>query len=75
MRTWDEHLAWCKQRALEYVDRGELADAIASMGSNLNKHPETKLSESVSASLMAVAKLYIVNHDEEGVRRWVESFR
>lgn len=27
--TRDEHLAWCKERALRYADRGELADAVA----------------------------------------------
>lgn len=31
-----EHLAWAKARALEYVARGELANAIASMASDLN---------------------------------------
>lgn len=36
-----EHLAWCKQRALEYVDLGELADALVSMTSDLQKHPDT----------------------------------
>jgi hypothetical protein len=37
-----EHLAWCKQRALEYVEAGDLAQALTSMMSDLNKHPETK---------------------------------
>lgn len=37
-----DHLAWCKQRALEYVAIGELQQAFASMGSDLNKHDETK---------------------------------
>jgi hypothetical protein len=36
-----EHLAWCKQRALAYVDAGDLQNAFASMASDLNKHPET----------------------------------
>lgn len=38
----DEHVAWCKKRALEYVNAGELDNAFASMGSDLNKHPETE---------------------------------
>ena len=29
--TRDEHLAWCKRRALEYVDAGDLTHAVASM--------------------------------------------
>ena len=39
--TRAEHLAWCKKRALEYVDTGDLANALASMGSDMSKHPET----------------------------------
>lgn len=40
--TRAEHLQWCKQRALEYVDRGDLPTAYASMVSDLGKHPETR---------------------------------
>ena len=40
--TRDEHLAWCKQRALEYADRGDTTNAVASMMSDLGKHPETE---------------------------------
>ena len=39
--TRAEHLAWCKQRALEYVEAGDLEEAMASMCSDLTKHPET----------------------------------
>jgi hypothetical protein len=39
--TRAEHLAWCKERALEYVDRGDLQSALASMASDTSKHPET----------------------------------
>jgi hypothetical protein len=38
----EEHLAWCKERALEYVEIGELQNALASMGSDLDKHEATK---------------------------------
>lgn len=37
--TRAEHLTWCKQQALEYVDRGDVQGAFASMTSDLNKHP------------------------------------
>lgn len=40
--TRAEHLAWCKQRALAYVEEGDLNNAFASMVSDLNKHPETE---------------------------------
>ena len=35
-----EHLEWCKKRACEYIDRGDTTNALASMMSDLKKHPE-----------------------------------
>jgi hypothetical protein len=32
-----EHLAWCKERALEYADRGDTGNAIASLMSDFRK--------------------------------------
>jgi hypothetical protein len=46
--TWtrQEHLDWCKARALEYVecatDCKSLQLAMTSMASDLNKHPDTQ---------------------------------
>jgi hypothetical protein len=42
MKTREEHLKWCKERALQYVDQGNLTDAYGSIASDLNKHPETE---------------------------------
>jgi len=39
--TRTEHIRWCKDRALEYVDNGDLTNAYASMVSDLGKHDET----------------------------------
>jgi hypothetical protein len=36
-----DHLAWCKSRAIEYVDQGDLGQAFSSMVSDMNKHPDT----------------------------------
>lgn len=38
----DEHLRWCKDRALEYVKAGDMKAAYGSMLSDMNKHNETK---------------------------------
>lgn len=46
-----EHLAWCKKRALEYVDSGDLQGAFSSMASNLRKHPETEDHSGISLGL------------------------
>lgn len=71
--TRHEHIAWCKQRALEYVDRGELADALASMLSDLRKHDETKdhIGAKLGAGLIFVPG-WIDNPRE--VRKWIEGF-
>jgi hypothetical protein len=42
MMTRSEHMAWCKQRAIEYVEKGDTANAFSSMASDLSKHPETE---------------------------------
>jgi hypothetical protein len=37
-RERQEHLDWCKQRAHEYLDRGDAVNAVTSMMSDLQKH-------------------------------------
>lgn len=71
MRTREEHLAWAKARALEYVDRGELDQALASMGSDLNKHDETRR---LNAFVM-FGLPFVMNKDTVGMRRWIRGFR
>lgn len=41
MTTRSEHMVWCKQRALEVLDDGDILGAYQSMVSDLGKHPET----------------------------------
>jgi hypothetical protein len=69
--TRDEHLAWCKERALEYWRAGDLENAVASMGSDLDKHPEM----GCNPSLLMVGAMYAMNFDFDGVKRWIEGFR
>ena len=66
-----EHLAWCKQRALEYVDAGDLTNAVASMQSDMRKHPETIASMNVATAAMG---FLAVQDGKEAVRRWIEGF-
>ena len=40
--TRDEHLDWCRKRALEHLDAGDLTHAVASMASDLKTHPDTE---------------------------------
>lgn len=67
-----EHLAWCKQRALEYLDAGDLQNAVASMGSDLNKHPETGGRH--IAPLLILGMRHLIDGDAGAIRRWIEGF-
>ena len=70
--TRSEHVAWCKQRALEYVDMGDLENAYASMCSDLNKHPETAGHSAIGLGmqLMMIGQL---NTPHE-MRKFIEGF-
>lgn len=68
----DVYLAQCKKRALEFLDRGDVVNAIASMGSDLMKHPDF---EGVANKLMPLGMFYAVNMDMEGARHFIVGFR
>ena len=68
-----DHLQWCKDRALEYLKPGpsyNLSDAVASMGSDLKKHPETAGMD----SLVMIGMFEVMQGNEAGVRRFIEGF-
>lgn len=56
--TRAEHLAWCKQRANELINASRVDEAFASMGSDLNKHDETRGHVGMELGMM----LYIGGH-------------
>ena len=66
-----EHLAWCKRRALEYVELGDLSSAVASMGSDLRKHPEMDYSATRMLTLIGMME---IQNGPVAVRRWIEGF-
>lgn len=76
--TRDEHLRWCKQRALEYLDAKSpyfsIDDAMASMTSDLGKHDETRHHVSMTVPLMfqlhAAGKL----NTAAEMRKFIEGF-
>lgn len=71
--TRQEHLELAKKRALEYVDRGDLDQAWASIASDLQKHPDTQR----HAGLELGTALMIHGHlsTPERMRQWIEGFR
>ncbi len=72
MTTRAEHMAWCKERAMEYLEKGSqfysIGNAIASMMSDLSKHPETEGLRKLSAMLMQTVD------DHDSAVKFVEGF-
>lgn len=65
-----EHMAICKARALEYLERGDCRNAVGSMNSDLLKHPET----AGTGRAMALIGMFTIRDGPEAVRRWIEGF-
>jgi len=67
-----DHLAWCKKRALVYVDHGDMRQAFASMGSDLGKHPETADHGGLELGFMMLMGGHLDSQAE--MRRFIEGF-
>jgi hypothetical protein len=70
--TRAEHLAWCKTRALEYVDQGDASGAFASMASDLGKHPDTQGHIGIELGMLQLMGGMLSTPHE--MRRFIEGF-
>lgn len=70
--TRAEHLAWCKERALEYCDSGDATNAWASMASDLSKHPETERHAGLQLGMMMLFGGHLNSVPE--MRKFIEGF-
>lgn len=68
--TRAEHVAWCKERALEYVDLGMLSEALSSLFSDLRKHPATADHAAVELGTMLAVTGHMTTAAE--VREFIE---
>lgn len=69
--TRDEHLDWCKRRALAYLP-GNVQDAVTSMLSDLGKHDETR----PVLEIMGMAGILVIQTNNPAeARRFIEGFR
>lgn len=48
----NDHLAWCKQRALEVLKSGDIPGAYTSMASDLNNDPSTRDHPGIQLGMM-----------------------
>jgi hypothetical protein len=69
-----EHLQWAKDRALKYADRGDVTNAIASLASDLGKHPETEPSCSIVGRLMVPLAMTGAFDRPGELRKFIEGF-
>lgn len=71
--TRAEHLQWCKDRALEYIDKdGDIQNAWASMVSDLGKHPETAGHVAITLGMMQLMGGMLSTAPE--MRHFIEGF-
>ena len=70
--TRAEHLEWCKKRAHEYLDRGDLTNAVTSMMSDMTKHEETKFATEGVLGQLGMMAVMSGNYNE--VRRYIDGF-
>ena len=65
-----EHLDWCKQRALEYVDNGDMLAAFASFQQDMGNHSETAnhLALEMGSMLLLSGDLSTAHQ----MREWIE---
>lgn len=68
----DEYLANCKRRALDYLNEGDIKNAITSMMSDLSKHDDFK---GIANKLMSLALFHMMHPDRHEAKRFIEGFR
>lgn len=70
--TRKEHIEWCKKRALEYIDAGDIASAYSSMCSDLGKHDSINMEDYRPILTLGMAEL--MNGSVAGMTKWIEGF-
>jgi hypothetical protein len=76
MMTRAEHLAWCKERALAELDAGgplAQANALASITSDLRKHPDT----AGHAAIVLTTQFTMAGdlQGDEQIREWLDGIQ
>lgn len=71
-KTREQHLAWCKERALMELNAGDISGAYASMASNLNKHPDTRGHLGIQLGMMMLMSGSLSSKD--AMRRFIDGF-
>lgn len=75
--TREEHMKWCKERALRELDFYEdvqeaVRNSIVSISSDLRKHPETRNHSGIELGIRMLFGGFINSKDE--ARKFIEGF-
>jgi hypothetical protein len=71
--TRDEHVAWCKVRALEYLDADQVNEAFSSLVSDLSKHDGTRYHTAIELGAMQLFAGQL--RTPEAMRDFIEGVR
>ena len=67
-----EHLNWCKERANECIDKGDVSGAFASFHSDMSKHPETENHLALEMGTMLLISGNLSNAHQ--MKNWIDGF-
>lgn len=69
--TRQEHIVWCKERALELLDSGDTNGAMASMMSDMTKHDETI---GAMDAMKPIAMVTMMSGNVNEIRKFIDGF-
>jgi hypothetical protein len=73
MTSRKDHLDWCKQRAIEYLDRGDIAKAYASMISDIGKWEGGDLYDALTLAYISMDAM-LFRTTAADMRNWIDGF-
>lgn len=65
-----EHLQWAKDRAMEYANQGDTTTALASLTSDLRKHPDLATHAGIELGTMLAMGGHLKTPAQ--MREWIE---
>jgi hypothetical protein len=70
--TRDDHMKWCKERALDILESGDIPGAYASMASDLGNHPETAGHDGIQLGMILMMGGHLKTHAE--MEKFIKDF-
>jgi hypothetical protein len=71
-KSRSEHVQWCKERAYEYLEKGDVMAAYTSMCSDLEKHPATENHPAIGLGIMLSLNGHLDTVEE--MRKFIDGF-